>query len=81
MIYVITPKELRVMLQLLEDAASTGSLSTEQLDALTGDPMDLVRDLINAEVFNVSVFARDARKPVEDNRTGVLTSAHARTDA
>lgn len=59
MIYTIDADALRVMLELLEDAASTGSLSTYQLERLCHDPMDIVRDLKSADIINCSVFAHE----------------------
>ena len=59
MIYVIEPDELRVMLELLEESASTGNPSTYQLERLCHDPMDIVRDLKDADILNCTVVAQD----------------------
>ena len=72
MIYRIGASELEVMLELLEDAASTGSLTVSQLERLAGDPMDLVADFRNTEIINVTVLTREHPQA---NGSGIQSSA------
>lgn len=54
--YFINGNELRVMVDLLERAAKSGSLTDDQQKALAYDPMDIVVDLKEHDIYSAHIF-------------------------
>lgn len=63
--YLISGREMRVLVELLRSAATEGRLTQDQLAALSSDPEDMVRDLLpdNVTIHEAIVLTEEHFTP------------------
>lgn len=57
--YTIGGKEMRVLIDLLEQAVKNGTLTDAQMEALANDPMDIVTDMQKLEILDGKIRVLD----------------------